>query len=485
MSPAFGWLAFVRRFGLACVAVTVVSAGVFAVGDQAGKREFAKRSVVRIAGGVLANDVPAQPANFLMIGHDADGNSDTMMVVHVDPAEPNPVLVSFPRDLMVNIPGYGRRQLNATFGLGGPALLILTLKADFGIPIQHFLQVDFNSFPQIVSAIGHVNVWFPTPVHDPYIGLNIDQSSCVALDGAMALAYVRSRHYYVPDNLTNPATWVWDYPAQRGGQGWSASGSDIDRIPRQQYFLRTVAQTAISRTNDDPLKIIGLVDALMTHLKTDQNLTLDELKALVRTFRRLKPADVNMTTLPWEPDPTNPNRVVVKEPDATPVIDQLANFTPPAPVLPKLVDPHTVTVRVVNGTGTPGLAAQVLSTLTTTGFRSAGPAADADRSTYTQTEVRYAAGKAAQGATVLFATDAKVIGQATTATGTLGADVLVVVGSDWNTLQHHLTNLPGTHASTGTAVTTTRQSPTTTTAGIDTRYLPVNPKTGGVLVGCP
>jgi LCP family protein required for cell wall assembly len=489
MWSRFGGSVFLRRFAVACVAVTVVSAGALVVGDRAGKHEFAKRSIVRLPRGVLSPALPAKPANFLLIGHDATGNSDTMMVVHVDPAVSTPLLVSFPRDLIVEIPGHGRGQLNAAFGLGGPALLILTLKADFGIPIQYFLQVDFNTFPQIISAIGHVRVWFPTPVHDPYIGLNVNQPGCVSLDGPMALAYVRSRHYYVPDNLTNPAPWLWNYDpklpenAYRGGQGWTASGSDIDRIPRQQYFLRTVAQAVISRTRDDPLRIFGVVNAVMSHLKTDQYLTFDELKALIRTFRRIKPADVDMETLPWMPDPANTSRVVVKQPDAQLVADRLANFTPPPPVFPTLVNPHTITVRVLNGSPVPGLAAQVLTTLTAAGFRAAGPAANADRSTYARTEVRYPPAKNSQAATVLYATGATTIHPTTTSTQV--GDVLVIVGADWNTLQHHLTNLPGTQPATTTHTAGTTQAPTTTTVAADPRYLPINPKTHGILVGCP
>src|SRR5262249_36312096 len=161
-------------------------------------------------------------------GHDATGNSDTMMVVHVDPSQPTPLLVSFPRDLIVDVPGHGRRQLNSAIGIGGPALLIETFKSYFNIPINHFLQVDFASFPEIIGAIGKVNVWFPTPVHDPYIGLNIEQKGCVSLDGPSALAYVRSRHYYVPNDPENPAPWEWNYTTSQGGRGWNALAGGRD-----------------------------------------------------------------------------------------------------------------------------------------------------------------------------------------------------------------------------------------------------------------
>jgi LCP family protein required for cell wall assembly len=480
------WLpGFLRRFVIAFVVASLLSVGVLAVVDGYATHEFRKRTTVHLADGVLAPYAPAKPANFLLVGHDDTGNADTMMVIHLDPAEKAPLLVSFPRDLMVEIPGHsGQRQLNSAYGLGGPALLVRTLEKNFHFPIQRFLQVDFATFPQLVDAIGHVKVWFPTPVHDPYIGLDVESPGCVALNGSMSLAYVRSRHYYVPDTITDPAPWSWNYPAQTGGEGWTASGSDIDRIPRQQYFLRTIAQTAVSRTNDDPLRIIDLVDALMTHLTTDENLTLGELKALVRTFRRVQPADVEMTTLPWTPDPDDPNRVVVKYPDAVGLLGQLANFKPPQPFLPVIVNPDTVRVRVVDGSGDPGIAAGVLDDLVAAGFRSAGPVETADRSDYARTEVRWDSAKANEGVTVVYATGAKKFGEATVPADTLGGDVLVIVGRDWTTLRHHLTDLPGTQTTQpGDPGTSTTQLPTTSTT--ISHFQSVDPNTGALLIGCP
>jgi len=467
--------------------VTVVSTVAVVLVDQYGQREFAKRKIVQLSADVLTPTSSAKAANFLMIGTDATGLitkddlPDTMMVLHVDPAVRIPLLVSFPRDLIVNIPGHGSGQLNAAFAYGGADLLIRTLTVDFGIPINHYLQVDFAGFKQIVDAIGHVKVWFPTPMHDPYVGLNVAQAGCVSLNGDEALAYARSRHYYVPDDPNAPAPWSWNYPAQQGGQGWTATGSDIDRIPRQQYFLRTLAQAAINKTKSNPFRIIDLMDAVMTHLSTDKTLTFGELKGLARAFEGLKPAQVLTTTLPWRSDPSDPNRVVVAYPAATAVLDQLNNFTPT--VRPASVDPHTITVRVLNGSGIPGLAAQVLRRLTAAGFRAAGPAANASRSDYTETEVHWAPGQSSKGPTVVYATGAHQSGAATTSAG---ADVVVIVGRDWSTLQHHLASLAPTAAATHPHTTTaTPAAPVTTIPAYNRRFIPVNPKTGAILVGCP
>ncbi len=298
----------------------------------------------------------------------------------------------------------------------------------------------------------------------------------------------------MPDDLVHPAPWQWNYDprlgdnAYRGGRGWTALGSDIERIPRQQYFLRTLAQVAINRTDDNPLRIVGLVDAVMTHLTTDQSLTLDELKSLVNTFHRLRPADVEMTTIPWSPDPSNPGaRLVVKYPDAQALLFRLANFMAAKPFLPALVDPRTVRVRVVDGSGVPGLGARALHELVTAGFRANGPVLEAGGAAYARTQVRWSDGLDAQGVTAVYATGATQSGQAASATDTAGADVLVVVGRDWDTLRRHMSD-PGTSSAPTTVATSTSTgagTTATTIANSSRNYTPVDPKTGGVLVGCP
>src|SRR5262249_26410207 len=279
---------------------------------------------------------------------------------------------------------------------------------------------------------GKVKVYFPTPVHDPYIGLNIEQAGCVSLDGPSALAYVRSRHYYVPKDPANPAPWQWNYDPSlgdryRGGSGWVPPAGDLERIPRQQYFLRTLAQTAINRTDDNPARLIGLVPAITKHLTTDQTLTYNELTALVRTFHKVRPSAVEMTTIPWMPDPAHDNRLVVRYPAGPALLSRLASSAPKKPFPPPPSNPATVRVRVVNGSGIAGLGDRALLELVAAGFKSAGPAVDADGSTYAQTQVRWTKGKEVQGVTATYGTGAKKSGYAVKASDTAGADVLVVV----------------------------------------------------------
>ena len=446
--------------------VVVVATVVFVSGKAYGKREFAKSRVIHIPDGILAPVKPGEPANYLLIGSDVrpadetpqeaqaygtskdvggQGRSDVMMVLHIDPASHTGMLVSFPRDLVVEIPGHGRNLLNAAYAFGGPPLVIQTIQTDFKpLRINHYLEVDFRSFKSIVDEIGHIQIWFPTPVHDVYTGLDVNKEGCVSLDGTQALAYARSRHYNVPDDLQNPAPWQPSSVSHRSIGWFEDPRADLDRIPRQQYFLRTIAQAATERTGNDPIKIIGLLDAVFKNLAHDQNLKYGDLTALALTFRGFNPAKVEMSTLPVAPSPYRefPGQVVAKFPDAIPVITRLANFTPPKQPIVTPLPADRVKVRVVNGSGVTNAAGVALDAFIAAGFRSAGPAADADRSDY-ETQVRYAPGKFREGYTVALAVGTANLVEAPSAKNTLGGDVLVIVGRDYDSLKHRFDLVPG------------------------------------------
>lgn len=512
-------LSFLRRFAIALLAVVVVASVGFVSARAYGKRKFSESKTIKIPDGILFTVKPGQPANYLLIGSDirsADetpqeqqaygsnkqlgntGRSDVMMVLHVDPASHTGMLVSFPRDLIVQIPGHGRNLLNAAFAFGGAGLVIQTLQQDFSpLQINHYLEVDFRGFKKIVDAIGHIKIYFPTPVHDAFTGLDIEQAGCVSLDGDQALAYARSRHYNIPKNLQNPAPWK-PSGSEMTSPGWIEDPlSDLDRIPRQQYFLRTVSQAATEKTGSNPLRINDLLDAVFGSLGHDQTLKYDELTSLAVTFKGLNPARVVMMTLPVLPSPYKqfPGQLVAKFPDAGGVIALLSKFTAPPKKAPvKLLLANKVKVRVVNGSGVKDAAAQVLAAFLAAGFRSGGAAADANNSHY-KTQIRYAPGKFQEGYTVATAVGTANLVPAASAKDTLGGDVLVIVGTDYNSLKHRFDLVPRPSGITLPKTTTTSTvagapaSTTTTTTvakqSVDSRFVPVDPKTGGELVGCP
>jgi LCP family protein required for cell wall assembly len=510
---------FLGRLAIACLVVVVIAAAGVLAGQSYEQHEFDKSRVVNISNGILTPTKPGKPANYLLIGSDSrtdesaqevshfgaqdtGGGSDVMMVLHVEPATKTGVLVSFPRDLVVDVPGHGRELLNATYNQGGPDLVIQTIEKDFDLKIHHYLEVGFRGFRDIVNAIGKIHLWFPTPVHDPYTGLEVLKSGCVSVNGDQALAYARSRHYYVPQDVKNPAPWQWTYPNAanglkegQGGAGWTATGSDLDRIPRQQYFLRTISQAAIDKTGSNPLKLTGLLDAVVKNFAHDQLLKIGALKSLIRTFNGLNPTRVQMTTLPNEGATGSwSGHVVAKYPDANLVLSRLRDLTLPTVKVPLPLPQRQVTLRVVNGSGIKGLGAKALQQFTDAGFQTKWEASDASRDDFTQSQIRVAPAKGIQGYTVALASGTNRVVDALTRRDTLDSDVLVIVGRDWDALTHNF------HYTATARTTTTRPAgttPTTTVAPVsttsttkprvtvDTRFVPVNPKTGGSLVGCP
>ena len=121
-----------------------------------------------------------EPVNILLLGLDfrpeeQDSRADTMIVVHIDPAEKTATMLSIPRDLWVPIPGHGEARINAAFQLGeddkttpggGPGLAMATVEDNFNIPIHYFAQVDFTGFERIVDAMGGINIDVPRPLAD-------------------------------------------------------------------------------------------------------------------------------------------------------------------------------------------------------------------------------------------------------------------------------------------------------------------------------
>jgi len=140
---------------------------------------------------------------------------------------------------------------------------------------------------------------------------------------------------------------------------------------------------------------------------------------------------------------------------------------------------------VVNGSGIAGLATEALHSLVAAGFHSAGPVEVAAGATYAHTQVRWAPGKDNPGVTVVYATGAQHFGQSPTTADTLGGDVLVIVGRDWT--PSNITSPTSPHTADDSTASNDDHDPRADHDRDDLRprFMPVNPKTGGILVGCP
>ncbi|MCL1597816.1 MAG: LCP family protein, partial [Actinomycetia bacterium] len=147
------------------------------------------------------------PINFLIVGVDdrsdlpddwadnfgefAGRRTDVIMVAHMVPGERIQML-SIPRDLKSDIPGAGTNRINASYVLGGPDLLVQTVQAETGIPIHHYIEIDFAGVGAVVDSLGGVTLDFTYPGRDRKSGFSIDAGRHT-LDGEQAVAYARSR----------------------------------------------------------------------------------------------------------------------------------------------------------------------------------------------------------------------------------------------------------------------------------------------------
>ncbi len=177
--------------------------------------------------------------------------SDTMILLRVAPARHQLMMMSIPRDLWVNIPRQGANRINSAFD-NGPNLLIQTIEQDLGIPINHYAEVNFDTFRDITNAVRSVKLYFPTPAKDTYSDLNIPAPGCYTLTGDQALAFVRSRHYQYEVN----GRWV------------SESESDLARIQRQQSFIKKMVKKAEGEFTN-PVALNGVIGGVTKNLTVD------------------------------------------------------------------------------------------------------------------------------------------------------------------------------------------------------------------------
>lgn len=188
-----------------------------------------------------------EDADRLMAGelNDSVGRTDTIMVVHIPRFGGEATMLSLPRDSWVDIPGNGKNKLNQAFSIGGPALLQQTVEQATGIHLDHYAEIGFGGFANVVDAVGGVEMCLDEPLEDPMAGINL-QAGCQELDGPTALGYVRSRYT-------------------------SAQG-DLDRVERQRKFLAALSKKIKSPgTLLNPFKNLKVADALSANMTVNED----------------------------------------------------------------------------------------------------------------------------------------------------------------------------------------------------------------------
>jgi LCP family protein required for cell wall assembly len=321
--------------------------------------------------------------------------------------------------------------------------VIDTLQSNFGIPINHYVEVDFASFEGIVNAIGKVPVFVPAEARDTYTGFSVPGPGCYELDGQQALQYVRSRAMEFYDREAG----VWrDTDAI----------PDFGRINRQQNFIRRLGSLAYQEALGNPLKANEIADDVVPQLTVDGDLSREDIFKLVKTFRTIDPADptaVEMVTLPTRGETSSDGQSILEldQPDADAIIERLKSFTP-APVPGEGILPAQVDVRVLNGSGVEGLAASTLDSLQRQyGFSGAGfgNAQPSD-----ETVVRHRPGL--EDAAELVRSYLGGAGRLVESSKIADADVVVVLGPDFDALSTPPGVTPAATAPASTASTTAR-----------------------------
>jgi LCP family protein required for cell wall assembly len=345
------------------------------------------------APGSIAGAGKNQPFTLLVVGSDSraalsntpDNNqfggsanvggqrSDTIILVRVVPKVHRLMMLSIPRDLWGPIPGHGSNRINVAFDTGAN-LLIQTIRADLGVPINHYVEINFDTFRDISNAVGGVSFYFPTPAKDGYSQLNIPAAGCYSLKGDQALAFVRSRHYEYYQNG------YWQFEGQ----------SDLARIQRQQAFVKKMITRAEGEFTN-PLALNDIIGGVTKNLTVDSGFSASLMLSLVKDFRSMDAGTIPNLTLPTYSYVTSGGADVLglQQPQAAQAIAAFNAFGSPAPkpatahgssttssttrptaatLPPVTVAPASVNIEVANGTGIAGQASQVSQVLAGLGY---------------------------------------------------------------------------------------------------------------------
>ena len=210
---------------------------------------------------------------------DLGERSDTIMVIRLDPDAGTAAVLSFPRDLWVPIAGRNsKNRINSAYVRDDPTRLLGTIYDNFGVEVDHYIQIDFCAFKSIVDALDGVAVPFDFPARDKNTGLNVPTTGCFTFDGDHALAYVRSRKY--------------EYQGTDGE--WRNDGlADLGRISRQQDFMMRTLHTALDRSVTDPAVARSLIKAVQDNIVVDEDLTLNKMLEYMGLLVELSPDHIS------------------------------------------------------------------------------------------------------------------------------------------------------------------------------------------------
>ncbi|MDR3052432.1 MAG: LCP family protein [Coriobacteriales bacterium] len=218
-------------------------------------------------------ETPDDPYYMLILGSDSrnasdmgEGRSDTLILARIDPATPQVTLISIPRDTPIQLEGYGTQKINAAFAYGGEAGAVEAVSKFCGVPISHYVELDFTGVEDLVNLLGGVEVNVPVRVLLDDVRL---EPGLQWLDGHQALIMSRCRSY---------------------------PSGDFQRVVNQRILISAVAKRILA---SNPTELPGLVEELARCVKTDVGAT-DALDLMLK-LRNLDVDAMYMATVPSYP----------------------------------------------------------------------------------------------------------------------------------------------------------------------------------------
>jgi polyisoprenyl-teichoic acid--peptidoglycan teichoic acid transferase len=214
--------------------------------------------------------------NYVLLGSDSrdpgnqgNGRSDTIMVVHLNAKRTKAYIISFPRDMYVNIPGYGRNKINAAFAFGGPQLAVRTLESLTGVRMDHVVLIDFEGFIRLTEDLHGVTVTNKTAFSAH--GFHYPKGK-ITIAGDEALWFVRERKLL--------------------------PGGDLDRAENQRNVIKAIVEKGLSaKVISDPATFVTFIGNVAKHLTVDNGLTESEIRRAALSLR-LTGKDIELLQAP-------------------------------------------------------------------------------------------------------------------------------------------------------------------------------------------
>jgi len=398
-------------------------------------------------------------------------NSDVVMILHLNPAKKTLSILSVPRDLFVpNARTEGANKIDAAL-YQGPSQLVAAINENLGIPIQHYVVLNFETFANVVDALGGVRMYFPEPVFDAYSGLQVFAPGCVNLDGLHALQVVRARHLqYKPSGVTTTKPAYWPFESQ----------SDLARIRRDHEFLRVLASAVSKNGLSDPITDGQLISSVAPQLSVDKQFSSSDMVNMVLDFHGVNANSAPQLTLPVQVDQSGSylykggyygNIEFPSSVQDNQVIEQFLGVNATTDTMTGLPLPahSAVTVSVLNGSGVTNQATDTSSALAGLGFKTMGIGDSPPVASHAETVVRFAHKTRADQAAAQ-AVAKSLSGAVITALGPTvdGAQVTVVTGTQFSVVPAvasatATTSTPALTGSTSSASTSTGSTQSTGT----------------------